>query len=64
MKKLVRNFIPYSEPKAYYPAPADVGQQEHWLVYLTWTTLPVSAGIFVKGRGSTLERTFHRSGTN
>ena len=34
-----------SEPKAYYPALADVGQQEHWLVYLTWTTLLVSAGI-------------------
>ena len=53
MQKLVRNCIPYSEPKAYYPAPADVGQQEHWLVYLTWTTLPVSAGIFERERGST-----------
>ena len=39
------NRIPYPGTKAYYPAPADVGRQELWLVYLTWTTLFVSAGI-------------------
>ena len=30
----------HSEPKAYFPALDHVGDREHWLVYLTWTTPP------------------------
>jgi hypothetical protein len=47
--KLVRNRHPYSGPKAYYPAAVHVDEQQLWLVYLTWTTLFVSAGIHETG---------------
>jgi hypothetical protein len=57
--KLVRNRGPYSEPKAYFPT---LPCGNAWLVYLTWTTLFVSAGIYTEKRGSTRLHTFHRGG--
>ena len=62
-QKLVRNCHPYSGSKAYFPAHAVawtcVMVKSHGLVYLTWTTLFVSAGIHVDKRGSTRLHAFH-----
>ncbi len=69
-RKLVRNRCHSSEPKAYFPSSSDVDWMNEYaslrtrgLVYLTWTTLFVSAGIQKDKRGSTRLTAFHRGGT-
>jgi len=67
--KLVRNHRLLLVSKAYFPAwiRADpdirAASRRLGLVYLTWTTLFVSAGIHIEKRGSTRLHDFHRGGT-
>ncbi len=67
-QKLVRNCHPYSEPKAYF---SRLACARHWsnlrwtgLVYLTWTTLFVSAGTRLGGRGNNRVKRLPRRAPN